>query len=80
MIAVDELECLADLPHKHDAGTFGQYKVIANDSVEEFAAFNAVNRNDDEEQENGEIQSQVSNDQNQCKKNSFKDEDAAALK
>lgn len=43
---MDELECLADLPNKHDAGTFGQYKVIANDSVEEFAAFNTVNRNE----------------------------------
>lgn len=41
MIAVDELERLADLPHKHDTGTFGQYEVIANDAVEEFSSFNS---------------------------------------
>lgn len=39
MFAMDKLERLADLSNKYDAGTFGQYEVIADDSLEQLTAF-----------------------------------------
>lgn len=41
VIRVDKLKSLAYLPHKYDAGTFGQDEVVTNDAVEKFSTFDS---------------------------------------